>query len=108
MNMRKSTVSKKSNKSKKEDKELKRQESGVSKKSKQTVGDNDQSVVNQDQSALIDGDDPAEKLLDQVADEEIDNKTPEVEPVNDIKSLEGSIRNEGDPEERAGTEKDHP
>jgi hypothetical protein len=48
LNMRKSTVSKKSNKSKRDDNDLKKQESGVSKKSKQTVGDNDQSVVNQD------------------------------------------------------------
>ena len=110
--MRKSTVSKKSNKSKKEEKSLQKYSSGVSKKSKQTAGDGDQSVVNQDQSALIDGDDPAEQLLKEVppdADSQEESADKQDGDEN-IPSLEGSVRNEDVPlvDHKAASEKEYP
>ena len=66
---------------------------------------------------MIDAEDPAEKLLNQIAgqdDGEIINnqvnESPDIPEVNEIKSLEGSVRNEHEaqPEEKAGTEKDYP
>ena len=86
--MRKSSVSKKS-KGKSEGKSLKKQGSGNSKKSKQTV--NDQSVVNIDQSALNEAEDPEQQLLGNASPK--DNGLPDLNQGIEMQSLEGSIQN---------------
>ena len=51
---------------------------------------------------MIDGDDPAQQLLNQAPDDE------EIEIGDKEDVLEGSIKDGDDPAEKAGTEKDHP